>query len=74
MGRAVEAGNGTPSHYQDDHGPIGCPPCQASRASHPYEIPELLEISIVGGGRAYLNWVSASVDRSQKTDREKPAD
>jgi len=43
------------------------------QASHPYEIPELLEIPIVGGGKAYLNWVSNSVDRSQNPDREKPA-
>ena len=44
------------------------------QAAHPYEVPELLEIPIVGGGRAYLNWVSASVDRSQKPEREKPTD
>ena len=41
-------------------------------SSHPYEIPELLEIPIVGGSQAYLNWVSASVIRSQNSDHEEP--
>jgi periplasmic divalent cation tolerance protein len=31
---------------------------------HPYEVPEIIAIPIVGGDRAYLRWVSESVASS----------
>lgn len=30
---------------------------------HPYELPEQVELAIDGGSDAYLEWVSAQVDR-----------
>ena len=30
-------------------------------ALHPYDVPELIEISVSDGGEAYLNWVGDSV-------------
>jgi periplasmic divalent cation tolerance protein len=31
------------------------------RALHPYEVPELLVLSVDGGGAAYLRWVGENV-------------
>jgi periplasmic divalent cation tolerance protein len=33
----------------------------AIKANHPYELPEIIAIPIVGGSPAYLAWVSAEV-------------
>jgi periplasmic divalent cation tolerance protein len=33
----------------------------AARAAHPYEIPELIAVSITHGSRAYLGWLADSV-------------
>lgn len=32
------------------------------RAQHPYELPEILQVPIMGGLTAYLNWVKEEVD------------
>ena len=29
---------------------------------HPYEVPEILVLGVADGGRAYLDWVGASID------------
>jgi len=34
---------------------------QRLRASHPYELPELLVLSVDSGSDAYLSWVSENV-------------
>lgn len=33
---------------------------------HPYELPERVELTIDGGSEAYLNWLSAQVDRDSR--------
>jgi periplasmic divalent cation tolerance protein len=33
------------------------------RQLHPYELPELLVLSVAGGGQAYLTWVTESAGR-----------
>jgi len=30
-------------------------------ALHPYDVPELLVLTVSGGGEAYLNWVRQSI-------------
>ena len=30
----------------------------AVQATHPYEVPEVLAISVVAGSKSYLNWIS----------------
>ena len=32
---------------------------QAIRAGHPYELPEIITVSVEGGLQAYLDWVAA---------------
>lgn len=32
------------------------------RTDHPYEVPELVAVPIVAGGRDYLEWLAASVE------------
>lgn len=34
------------------------------KSLHPYDVPELLVLSVVDGGAEYLDWVAASVDAS----------
>ena len=36
---------------------------EAFRELHPYDIPELIALEIVGGSQRYLEWVTASVSR-----------
>jgi len=37
------------------------------KALHPYELPELLAIPVLGGNEAYLAWVREGVDKEQRT-------
>jgi periplasmic divalent cation tolerance protein len=34
---------------------------KAIKATHPYDLPELVSVAISGGSREYLNWIAAEV-------------
>ncbi len=36
---------------------------EAVRASHPYDVPEVIALEIAGGSSAYLDWVEAETER-----------
>ena len=38
--------------------------------AHPYEVPELLALPVVGGGGAYLDWLRESVSDARDTQAE----
>lgn len=37
-------------------------------ALHPYELPELVALPVVGGNEPYLQWVRNGVSRSERTE------
>jgi periplasmic divalent cation tolerance protein len=41
---------------------------QAIRAAHPYELPEIIAVSVEQGLPAYLDWVGQETAREMKTE------
>jgi len=40
------------------------------REVHPYELPEIVTLPIVGGDEGYLEWISESVRESRGSDKQ----
>jgi periplasmic divalent cation tolerance protein len=41
---------------------------QALLAAHPYELPEIVAVPIIGGSAAYLSWIDDNVSTVKKRD------